>query len=86
MIPEPCATLAPPKHRKRSAQIVLRHRPSNLADVPCRDPPQEPSQKIGFGDDTLLLSSHQDQIVVDDVDDIIFRMFRLHLHEPDNVT
>ena len=56
---------------------------SILSDFPCGDSTQEPSQKIGAGDDALLRSPHQDQIVVDD---IIFRMFWLHLHESNNVT
>jgi hypothetical protein len=55
---------------------------STLSDFPGGDSTQEPPQEIGAGDDALLLSPHQDQVVVDD---IIFSMLWLQLHEPDNV-
>jgi hypothetical protein len=45
------------------------------------DSTQKSSQKIGTGYDALLLPPDQDQIVVDD---IIFGMFRLHLHATDH--
>src|SRR5271157_5304860 len=55
---------------------------STLSAFPRGDSTQEPPQEIGAGDDALLLSPDQDQVVVDD---IIFSMLRLQLHEPDNV-
>ena len=50
---------------------------STLSDFPHGDSTQEPPQEIGTSDDALLLSPHQDQVLVDD---IIFSMLRLHLH------
>jgi hypothetical protein len=46
----------------------------NLFD---RDSTQEAPQKIRSGDNALLLSPHQNQVVIDD---IIFRMFWSDLH------
>ena len=62
---------------------------SGLAEIanlilPCilrHDSTQQSAQKIGAGNDAFLFAPDQDQIVVDDV---IFRMFRLHLHAIDH--
>jgi hypothetical protein len=45
------------------------------------DSTQESSQKIGSSYYAFFFSPDQDQIVVDD---IIFRMFRLHFHATDH--
>ena len=56
--------------------------PFPFSCLPLSNSSQQPTQKIGACDNTLLLSPHQDQVMVDD---IISSMFRLRLHEPNNV-